>query len=69
MFEKTRARIEKLEEIDETFRKIAQHLRENKKTYFVGTGCLGVGFIGGKYLQRPIEVNVEPVINNTVNLA
>lgn len=65
MFDKFRARIEKLEETNETFRKISQHVQQNKTTYIAAPIFLGVGFVGGKYLQRPITVDFQPVINNS----
>ena len=64
MFDKTKERIRKLEETNETFRNVKQHLQDNKKVYFVGAGFLGVGFVGGKYFQRPIIIDFQPVINN-----
>jgi len=64
MFDKTKERIAKLEETNETFRNVKRHLQDNKKVYIVGTGFLGVGFVGGKYFQRPIVIDFQPVINN-----
>ena len=63
MFDKTKARIEKLEETNETFRKVSYHLKDNKKVYLAGAGCICVGFVGGKYLQRPIVIDFQPVID------
>ena len=65
MFDKTKERIAKLEETNETFRNVKRHLQDNKKVYFVGAGFLGVGFVGGKYFQRPIVIDFQPVIQNT----
>ena len=68
MFDKFRARVERLEETNDDFRKVMTHLRENKRVYYVGAGTLAFGFIGGKHFQRPIEVIIEnaPTFNNTV---
>ena len=46
------------------FEKFKQHLHDNKKVYLVGAGCLGAGFIGGKFLRRPIVIDFRPVISN-----
>jgi hypothetical protein len=50
------------------YQKVKQHLKENRKVYLTGAGCLCIGFVGGKHFQRPIEVLVEsaPTFNNTV---
>lgn len=45
MFDKFRARIEKLEETNETFRKVKFHFDKNGKMYLVGVGCLGAGYL------------------------
>lgn len=65
MFEKSRERIERLEQTHETFRNVVKHIERNKSAYIAGPVCLAVGFVGGKYFQRPIEVTIEnaPVMN------
>lgn len=50
----------------ERITQVKTHLKENKKVYLTGAGCLCVGFVGGKYFQRPIVVNNIPTFNNTV---
>lgn len=67
MFDKTRERIQKLEETNETFRKVSTHLQENKQTYLAVGVAVPTAFVAGKYFQRPIEVTVDfkPIINNT----
>src|SRR3954470_14431552 len=40
------------------YEKIKQHLKENKKVYFVGAGCLTAG-----YFLRPRVVNIVDVFN------
>jgi hypothetical protein len=66
MFEKTKARVSKLEETHDNVHAVLQHVRDHREAYLVGAGCLSVGFVGGKYFQRPIEVITKPVFNNTV---
>ena len=46
------------------FERVKQHLRDNKKVYLVGAGCLTVGVVGGKYFRRPIVIDFRPVISN-----
>lgn len=66
MFNKTRDRIEKFEETNETFRMVKQHLQDNKVFYMSAPAIFAVGFVGGKYHQQPIEITnqITPVINN-----
>jgi hypothetical protein len=45
MFDKTRERIAHLEETNETFRKVATHIRTNKKVYLGVGGGLAAGVI------------------------
>lgn len=65
MFDKSRERIARLEETHETFRNVKKHLEQHKSAYIAGPACLAIGFVGGKYFQRPIEVAIDnsPVIN------
>src|SRR4051794_27892531 len=69
MFDKTKERIAKLEETNETFRKAKQHVEKNKTTYIVGAGCLVVGYV----LRKPQAITmiteaaapiIAPVFNN-----
>jgi len=54
MFDKTKARIEKLEETNETFRSIKQHAEKYGPLYIVGAAGLTAGFL----LRRPQVINV-----------
>jgi hypothetical protein len=65
MFENAKERLRKLEETNETVRKISQHVQNNKTTYIAAPIFLATGFIGGKYLQRPITIDFQPVITNS----
>jgi hypothetical protein len=65
-FRKTRERIAEFEKTHDNFRAVVEHVDEHKEAYLAGAGCLVVGFVGGKRFQRPIEVLVKPVFNNTV---
>lgn len=40
------------------FQKVKQHLRDNKKTYLVGAGCITAG-----YFLRPQVVNIVDAFN------
>jgi hypothetical protein len=64
MFDKTKERVKKFQEDHESVHKIIQHVEKNKNTYLTGAGCLGAGFVFGKYYQRPIIIDFQPVINN-----
>lgn len=44
--------------MQERIRRVKQHLKDNKKVYLVGTGCLVTG-----YLLRPQVVNIVDVCN------
>ena len=46
------------EEDENKFEKIKKHLKEHRREYFIGAGCLTVG-----YLLRPQMVNVVDVFN------
>jgi hypothetical protein len=65
MFEKSRERLERLEQTHETFRTVVQHIHKHQSAYIAGPACLAIGFVGGKYFQRPIDISIEnaPVIN------
>lgn len=65
MFDRTKERIAKLEETNENFRRAKQHVTKYKIAYIGAPVVFGAGFIGGKYFQRPITIDFQPVINNT----
>jgi hypothetical protein len=69
MFEKTKARIRKLEETNYTFRKVSYHLQENKQSYLVGASCFTVGYLFRKPTVVNVTNHVAPLINNAPNLA
>jgi hypothetical protein len=51
--------------------RVKRHLKDNKKTYLIGAGCLAAGY----FLRRPgttaiinnVAPSIAPVFNNTVN--
>jgi hypothetical protein len=44
--------------------RVKRHLKDNKKTYLVGAGCLAGGIAVGLYFRRPIVIDFRPVITN-----
>ena len=60
MFDKTKARIEKFEETNETFRAVKQHAEKYGPLYIVGAAGLTAGFL----LRRPQVINVTNHIAN-----
>jgi hypothetical protein len=64
MFDNARERIRKLEETNETFRNVKQHVEKHKIAYIAGTtgfGCLVVGGIGGAALGK---TDVKQVVDS-----
>jgi len=68
MFDKTRERIARLEETNETFRKVKLHLETNKKTYLVGGGCLVVGTVGMRISNLSSVPDVIQAISGNDNV-
>jgi hypothetical protein len=59
MFDKYKERYAKLEEDHESVRKIRLHFKANGKTYLVGAGCFGSG-----YLMRGKSSGIKQVVDN-----
>lgn len=58
-------RLTKFEEDHDSFRRLHQHVVEHRQFYMAVPVILGVGYVGGKYQQRPINIDVRPVIHNS----